>query len=170
MEQQRFRAELRRWRLLRQMSQRDLAERTLRSREWVTKVEQGTRWTTGDFAHRADLALNTAGVLRALWPAVEAEWSATRSRQPDELAPVLPLWHANRNLAGTTDEPASDDPLAALVTGILRDSPGTQILILSVNAAAQASITPGDDGRGVVVRIADFRTGTRRGRQSGGAT
>ena len=91
--QQQFCAELRRWRVRRGLSHGDLGKLVSYSREWVTKVEKGDRWPTEDFARRADLALDTGGVLLLRWPAIEAERAATMpSKQPRPLAKVLPLW------------------------------------------------------------------------------
>jgi transcriptional regulator with XRE-family HTH domain len=76
----RFGAELRRWRLARQLTQRALARRVWHSQEILAKVEKGERWPSWDLATRCDAALTTEGQLAALWPDVERE-RLTRDRR-----------------------------------------------------------------------------------------
>jgi transcriptional regulator with XRE-family HTH domain len=76
----RFGAELRRWRLARQLTQRALARRVWHSQEILAKVEKGERWPSWDLATRCDAALTTGGQLAALWPDVERE-RLTRDRR-----------------------------------------------------------------------------------------
>jgi len=80
-ERDRFGAELRRWRMARTLTQRDLAALIWHSQETVAKVEKGERWPSQDLAVRADLALCTGGTLLELWPAVEAERLASDGRR-----------------------------------------------------------------------------------------
>src|SRR6266702_1610384 len=53
----RFGAELRRWRELRGLSQRRVAELVLHSEETVGKVERAERWPTTGFTKRCDVPL-----------------------------------------------------------------------------------------------------------------
>lgn len=69
----RFGAELGRWRLARQLTQRALAARVWNSQEILAKVEKGERWPSWDLATRCDAALSAGGQLAALWPDVERE-------------------------------------------------------------------------------------------------
>lgn len=76
----RFGAELRRWRELRCLSQRRLAELVLHSEETVAKVERAERWPSRSLATGCDDALHTGGVLQRLWPAVEEQRVASDRR------------------------------------------------------------------------------------------
>lgn len=77
----RFGAELRRWRMERGLTQRDLAGLVWHSQELVAKVEKGERWPSWYLANRCDLALATGGVLATLWPAVERQRLASDRRR-----------------------------------------------------------------------------------------
>jgi transcriptional regulator with XRE-family HTH domain len=69
----RFGAELRRFRIARRLTQRELAAMIWHSQELVSKVEKGQRWASRYMAIRCDAALRTGGVLAGLWPAVERQ-------------------------------------------------------------------------------------------------
>jgi transcriptional regulator with XRE-family HTH domain len=156
--QRQFGADLRDWRVQRGLTQHALGERTLYSREFVTKVEQGERWPTADFARRADAVLDTGGVLLARWPAVEAERQATIRPAP-ALAPVLPLFPARRSDAepltpGTAGvEPGSGDAVAALVARVLREYPYARI-VLAVDPGSPAP--PGGQAARTAPAAPDF--------------
>lgn len=66
-----FGAELRHWRHLRGLSQRELAALTHDSASLITKVEKADRRPSLDFATRVDAALGTGGVLERLWPRLD---------------------------------------------------------------------------------------------------
>jgi transcriptional regulator with XRE-family HTH domain len=76
----RFRAELRRWRTERGLTQRELAVLTRYSQELVSKVEKAERWATWYLVTRCDAALRTGGVLAGLWPEVERQRLASDRR------------------------------------------------------------------------------------------
>ncbi|MFI5836256.1 helix-turn-helix transcriptional regulator [Micromonospora sp. NPDC051300] len=76
-----FRAELRRWRTRRGLTQRALADRVRFSRETVAAVESGRRFGSQEFAARCDEALATGGRLCDLWPRVAAEQLAADGRR-----------------------------------------------------------------------------------------
>ncbi|MFG1677086.1 helix-turn-helix transcriptional regulator [Micromonospora sp. NPDC049282] len=76
-----FRAELRRWRTRRGLTQRALAERVRFSRETVAAVESGRRFGSQEFAVRCDDVLATGGRLCELWPQVAAEQLAADGRR-----------------------------------------------------------------------------------------
>lgn len=76
-----FRAELRRWRARRGLTQRALAERVRFSRETVAAVESGRRFGSQEFAVRCDEVLATGGRLCELWPRVAAEQLAADGRR-----------------------------------------------------------------------------------------
>jgi transcriptional regulator with XRE-family HTH domain len=65
--QQFFGAELRHWRLLRNMSLSQLGRITHDSGSLIGKVEKAQRRPGRDFAHRIDDALETGGVLERMW-------------------------------------------------------------------------------------------------------
>ena len=69
----RFGAELRRFRMARGLTQRELAAMIWHSQELVSKVEKGQRWASWYMATRCDAALRTGGALAGLWPAVERQ-------------------------------------------------------------------------------------------------
>lgn len=69
----RFGAEVRRWRLLRGLTQAGLARWVWYSAEAVAKVEKAERWPREDFARRCDRVLEAGGALLRLWPDVERE-------------------------------------------------------------------------------------------------
>ncbi|WFE39403.1 helix-turn-helix transcriptional regulator [Micromonospora sp. WMMD998] len=86
-----FRAELRRWRTRRGLTQRALAERVRFSRETVAAVESGRRFGSQEFAVRCDEVLATGGRLAELWPLVAAEQLAADGRRgprPGEPEPL----------------------------------------------------------------------------------
>lgn len=76
-----FGAELRHWRNLRGLSQSQLGELTHDSGAQIGKVEKAQRWPNAELARRMDAALQTGGVLEAMWPAVNREHSES-SAQP----------------------------------------------------------------------------------------
>jgi transcriptional regulator with XRE-family HTH domain len=84
----RFGAELRRWRLARQLTQRALAQRVWHSQEIVAKVEKGERWPSWDLATRCEAALSAGGQLAALWPDVERERLACDRRRTKRRVPA----------------------------------------------------------------------------------
>lgn len=77
----RFGAELRRWRMARGMTHRDLTTLVSYSQELVAKVEKGHRWPSHDLAAACDSVLETGGALVRLWPAVEGERLAADRRR-----------------------------------------------------------------------------------------
>jgi len=77
----RFGAELQRWRELRGLSQRRVAELVLHSEETVGKVERAERWPTKGFTKRCDVTLGTDGALMDLWPDVEQQRVACDGRR-----------------------------------------------------------------------------------------
>ncbi|MGC4888805.1 helix-turn-helix transcriptional regulator [Micromonospora sp. DT227] len=85
-----FRAELRRWRTRRGLTQRALAERVRFSRETVAAVESGRRFGSPEFAVRCDEVLATGGRLAELWPQVAAEQLAADGRRGPRLGEVDP--------------------------------------------------------------------------------
>ncbi|MFI6128637.1 helix-turn-helix transcriptional regulator [Micromonospora sp. NPDC051141] len=85
-----FRAELRRWRTRRGLTQRALAERVRFSRETVAAVESGRRFGSQEFAVRCDEVLATGGRLAELWPQVAAEQLAADGRRGPRLGEVEP--------------------------------------------------------------------------------
>ncbi|GLL06912.1 helix-turn-helix domain-containing protein [Dactylosporangium matsuzakiense] len=162
--QRRFCADLRSWRELRQVSQEALAGHVLYSREWVAKVERGTRWPTEHLARRADAALHTGGVLLAQWPAVRAERDAAMPSGPRPLAPVLPLFPAR----AAPVPPDTVDALAAMLTSLLREVPGAQVVVVSVDAEGHVPAAAGDDvDQSAVLDLARFRAGPARRRRNG---
>jgi transcriptional regulator with XRE-family HTH domain len=79
----RFGAELRRFRMARGLTQRELAAMIWISQELVSKVEKGQRWASWYMATRCDASLGTGGVLAGLWPAVERQrLMSDRRRRP----------------------------------------------------------------------------------------
>ncbi|WP_431934971.1 helix-turn-helix transcriptional regulator [Micromonospora sp. RP3T] len=86
-----FRAELRRWRTRRGLTQRALAERVRFSRETVAAVESGRRFGSQEFAVRCDEVLATGGRLADLWPQVAAEQLAADGRRGPRLGEVDPV-------------------------------------------------------------------------------
>ncbi len=91
-----FAAELRRLRLRHEISQEQLAALVVHSRALIAAVELGERWPPRDLANRCDEALHGAGMLRRLWPLVDAERQAARQvladvRLSDLRAAVLRL-------------------------------------------------------------------------------
>jgi transcriptional regulator with XRE-family HTH domain len=79
----RFGAELRRFRVARGLTQRELAAMIWLSQELVAKVEKGQRWASWYMATRCDAALRTGGVLARLWPAAERQrLMSDRRRRP----------------------------------------------------------------------------------------
>ena len=77
----RFGAELRRWRIARDLTHAGLGEQTWHSAEIVAKVEKGERWPSLDLTERCERVLNSGGALLALWPAVEAQRLAADGRR-----------------------------------------------------------------------------------------
>ncbi|MGH3925658.1 MAG: helix-turn-helix domain-containing protein, partial [Pseudonocardiaceae bacterium] len=73
-----FGAELRHWRLVRELSQAGLGLCTHDSGALISKIEKGERFPTLEFTRRMDQALATGGVLQRLWPKLEQE-RATRA-------------------------------------------------------------------------------------------
>ena len=69
--QARYGAELRRWRLARRLTLRDLAGRVWLSQESLAKIEKAERWPSEHLTIRCDEVLGTDGVLADLWPQVE---------------------------------------------------------------------------------------------------
>jgi hypothetical protein len=154
------------------LTQRDLGRLVSYSREWVTKVEHGERWPTEDFARRADLALDTGGVLLLGWPAVEAERVAARpSKQPRPLAKVLPLPHPHPRRTTPAAPFAVGDALAAMVVAALSACPGVRVVVFAMDAGAPgpvaATSADGDDGHAAVVELADYRPADARRRAGG---
>ncbi|SBT67717.1 Helix-turn-helix domain-containing protein [Micromonospora sediminicola] len=106
-----FRAELRRWRTRRGLTQRTLAERVRFSRETVAAVESGRRFGSQEFAVRCDEVLATGGRLADLWPRVAAEQLAADGRRGPRSAEV-----AGWEPAGPPPAPRRDprDPQAVV--------------------------------------------------------
>lgn len=73
-----FAAEMRRLRLLRNISQERLAGLVVHGRVLIAAVESGGRWPSRDLARRCDDALASGGTLQLLWPLVDAERRAAR--------------------------------------------------------------------------------------------
>jgi transcriptional regulator with XRE-family HTH domain len=73
-----FGAELRRLRLLHEVSQEQLAALVVHSRALIAAVELAGRWPPRDLAVRCDEALHSGGTLIRLWPLVDAERQAAR--------------------------------------------------------------------------------------------
>ena len=73
-----FAAELRRLRLRDGVSQEQLAALVVHSRALIAAVELGERWPPRDLAERCDEILHGAGMLKRLWPLVDAERQAVR--------------------------------------------------------------------------------------------
>jgi len=87
----RFGAELRRYRVGRGLTQRELAAGIWLSQELVAKVEKGLRWASWYMATECDAVLGTGGVLAGLWPAVERQRLASdRRRRPVPAAVTCP--------------------------------------------------------------------------------
>jgi len=76
-----FGFELRRWRMARGLTQRELAMLIWHSQEFVSKVEKAERWATFFMATRCDAVLRTGGALAELWPAVELQRLASDRRR-----------------------------------------------------------------------------------------
>lgn len=73
-----FAAELRRLRLLHNVSQEHLAALAVHSRATIASVEYGRQWPTRELATRCDDILHSGGTLQRLWPLVNAERRAAR--------------------------------------------------------------------------------------------
>jgi DNA-binding XRE family transcriptional regulator len=73
-----FGSEVRRLRRDRQMSQEQLAALVMHSRTLIGAVEVGERWPPRDLAARCDEVLGGDGLLKRLWPLVDAERQAAR--------------------------------------------------------------------------------------------
>ena len=77
-----FGAELRHWRIARQLSQVALGQRTHDSGALISKIEKGERFPSLALTQRLDSALETGGALERLWPHLEHE-RATREDRSD---------------------------------------------------------------------------------------
>jgi transcriptional regulator with XRE-family HTH domain len=77
-----FGAELRHWRIARQLSQVALGQRTHDSGALISKIEKAERFPSRALVQRLDSALDTGGALERLWPQLEHE-RATREDHSD---------------------------------------------------------------------------------------
>ncbi|HEY9475312.1 MAG TPA: helix-turn-helix transcriptional regulator, partial [Mycobacteriales bacterium] len=68
-----FGAELRHWRMKRELSQAGLAELAHFSADLICKVEKAIRWPHRELTEACDAALDTGGALARMWPWVETE-------------------------------------------------------------------------------------------------
>lgn len=101
-----FGAEVRRLRLIRNWSQRRLADAIFYSPEIVSKIERAERWPTLHFASCCDAVLETGGALVELWPAVwEARLSSDRRRRPS----VAPVTHPSRITSDLAGQARADE-------------------------------------------------------------
>ena len=73
-----FAAELRRLRLLHDVSQERLAALVVHTRASIASVEYGRQWPPWELAVRCDEVLHSGGTLQWLWPLVDAERRAAR--------------------------------------------------------------------------------------------
>lgn len=80
-----FGAELRHWRTLRGLTQRDLGRRVWVSDSAIRKIETNDRHCTEELAIRLDEALDTGGVLSRAWKLLDAEAKTARF-EPDNAA------------------------------------------------------------------------------------
>ncbi|MGI5147213.1 helix-turn-helix domain-containing protein [Plantactinospora sp. CA-294935] len=86
----RFGAELRRWRLRRELSQDALGRLIHASGDLIAKIEKAQRWPSADFARRCDVVLDTNEALITLMPLLERERRRDRflvqppTTQPDK--------------------------------------------------------------------------------------
>ena len=80
-----FGAQLRYWRTLRKLSQAAVGQRTHDSGALIGKIEKGERFPSLALTRRLDVALETGGALKRLWPSLEHE-RATRYAPGDRPA------------------------------------------------------------------------------------
>jgi transcriptional regulator with XRE-family HTH domain len=134
-----FGAELRSWRILRNLSQAELGRLVLHSGHTIGKVEKAERWPSAELARRCDEVLAAGGALDRLWPLVERERRCERGDADPGFADAGDTGRqdAEVGLAGEAMRRRSVAPLiaAVLVGGVL--GPSTQPSAAEVNPLAR---------------------------------
>jgi transcriptional regulator with XRE-family HTH domain len=100
-----FGAELRRFRVARNLSQAALGAAIHASADMVAKIEKAERWPARDFAERCDQVLDSEGVLTRLWPLVD------KLRGEQVAQPAIPAQRATATLRRDKNPPQEADPV-----------------------------------------------------------
>jgi transcriptional regulator with XRE-family HTH domain len=179
----RFGAELRQWRLRRDLSQDALGLRVHASGDLVAKIEKAQRWPAAGFAERCDAVLQANGAIVGLLPYVELERqrrrqyarqssvSAADGRLPEVFASALPGATLASAVTGKVDRhtlclpsgrllvPTSVD--AWLSASVVRDGGGLVASALPVRVARPGDLLivrdPDDSGDRARFYAADAR-------------